>query len=127
VPGRTHRAAAGERACGIGGCERPAGFATDHEGIGPCRRHGAREPAPKPEALLQVVLASCARNRLPFEAAWRIAAPAALAGLSQPRARAVVAGLRRSEPYWREAYARLLASGGRGQKRSSLVPRSSLV
>jgi hypothetical protein len=26
--------------CGVEGCERPAGFATDHSGYGPCRRHG---------------------------------------------------------------------------------------
>jgi hypothetical protein len=100
MPGRTHRAAAGQPACGVDGCERPAGFATAHEARGPCRRHDVRPPAPEPEAVLRIVLASCARNRIPFEAAWRIAAPAALADLSESPAHAVVAR-------WRQAYVRL--------------------
>jgi hypothetical protein len=39
MPGRTHLAAPGEPACPEPGCGRPAGFATDHEGTGRCRRH----------------------------------------------------------------------------------------
>lgn len=39
MPGRTHLAEPGQPACGVEGCARPAGFATDTPGTGPCRRH----------------------------------------------------------------------------------------
>lgn len=39
MPGRTRVAAPGEPQCPAEGCERPAGFATDHAGSGFCRRH----------------------------------------------------------------------------------------
>ena len=45
MPGRTHVAAPGQPQCPADGCERPAGFGTDHEGEGACRRHdGGRTP-----------------------------------------------------------------------------------
>ena len=47
MPGRRHVVAPGEPRCPAGGCERPAGFATDHLGDGHCLRH---EPHPVPAA-----------------------------------------------------------------------------
>lgn len=38
MAGRQHVAAPGEPRCPAEGCERPAGFATDHAGSGVCRR-----------------------------------------------------------------------------------------
>lgn len=52
MAGRTHIAAPGEPACGVDGCERPAGFATATPGAGPCLRHSGH--APKPEAALKL-------------------------------------------------------------------------
>ena len=44
MPGRKQTAAPGEPQCPDEGCQRPAGFATDHAGSGFCRRHdGGRE------------------------------------------------------------------------------------
>lgn len=74
MPGRRHVAAPGEPACGVDGCERPAGFATSQPGSGPCRRHGGavEEPTPAPSRTLPAVplvrrtgaAAEAARRRL---------------------------------------------------------------
>lgn len=52
MPGRKHVAAPGEAMCGVHGCTRPAGFATQTPGSGPCRRHSGgyarTEPRPEP-------------------------------------------------------------------------------
>lgn len=47
LAGRRHVAAPGEPQCPDAGCDRPAGFATEHLGAGLCRRHSShREDAP---------------------------------------------------------------------------------
>lgn len=48
MAGRRHAAAPGEPQCPAHGCARPAGFATDHEGTGPCRRHASHRPNDQP-------------------------------------------------------------------------------
>lgn len=102
MAGRKHRAKPGEPACGVDGCERPAGFATETPGVGPCRRHGevaartssaqaegsrpasaltspeARlrgdgRPTPDPLALVRILMVSARRAGFSFEDAWRVA------------------------------------------------------
>lgn len=50
MAGKRRIAAPGEPQCPEDECERPAGFATDHEGAGHCRRHDSHRPtlAPRP-------------------------------------------------------------------------------
>jgi hypothetical protein len=91
--------------CPVYGCGRRAGLGTTHRGEGKCWRHegleaplprrrfaepaAADRPAFNPAApsvgqrlrVLDLVLASCARQQFKFEEAWRIAAPVALHGI----------------------------------------------
>ena len=110
MAGRTHVAEPGATTCPVGGCSRPAGFATDHEGAGPCRRHSSAPlaasdtPTQLRVRVLRVVLASCARQAVPFEEAWRIAVPVALNRLPAGEADPLRARLDARLDGWQEAY-----------------------
>ena len=133
MPGRTHRAAPGEPACGVDGCERPAGFATDTPGSGPCLRHSAAisrtrppspvgkgpaepcraperrlrgpgQPTPDPLALVRVLTLAGRSAGFTFEEAWRVATVTALHYMSDRRAEEWWDVLSSTERAWADAY-----------------------
>ncbi len=139
-PGRKHRARPGDPTCPAEGCQRPAGFATDHEGAGACpaddtttdapaprtrprpdtRRRAGRTLAAQRVKVLRLVLLSCGRQAVPFEDAWRITVPVALHGLGEEDATGLLRDLRAREASWRDSYGRALA--GHGRSAASLAP-----
>jgi hypothetical protein len=132
MPGRAHVAAPGEPRCPAPGCERPAGFATHHEGHGRCRRHGGTadpsptpspapsaaetaldrrltgptNPDPDPLPAMRLVLTAARTAGYPFEEAWAVAAEAALSYMTERQAREWWNALSETERAWAEAYAR---------------------
>lgn len=133
MAGRTHRAKPGEAACGVGGCERPAGFATATPGSGPCLRHAAatartREattptggprnacravdarlrgpgrPTPDPLALVGVLTLTARRAGFTFEEAWTVATVTVLHYMSDRRAEEWWDVLSSTERAWADAY-----------------------
>jgi hypothetical protein len=133
VAGRTHRAKPGEAACGVDGCERPAGFATDNPGAGPCLRHsngsarirpatptrrgpaepvsglekrlrGPGRPTPDPLALVRVLMLGARRAGFSFEEAWNLATATALAYMSDGRAEDWWDVLTSTRRAWADAY-----------------------
>lgn len=133
MPGRTHCAAPGEPACGVDGCERPAGFATDTPGSGPCRRHSAAtartlspspvengpvvacraperrlrgpgHPTRDPLALVRVLTLAARCAGFTFEEAWTVATVTALHYMSDRRAEEWWDVLSSTERAWADAY-----------------------
>jgi hypothetical protein len=115
VAGRRHVAKPGEPACGVDGCERPAGFATETPGSGPCLRHSAAssrtrpgaseenrpgracraperrlrgpgQPTRDPLALIRVLTLAARNAGFTFEEAWTVATVTALHYMSDRRA-----------------------------------------
>jgi len=134
MAGRTHIAEYGEPACAVGGCLRPAGFATEHVGHGPCRRHDSRPNVPAPEprrsvptaveavaavrerrathgpysrsplGLVGLLLPAARKAGYDFPQAWRLATDLALSNLADRRVEEWADVLASTEQAWADAY-----------------------
>ena len=109
MPGRRHVAAPGQEQCPADGCERPAGFATEHVGEGLCLRHALHStaqrsqpvaPSPTPEPS---PAAEAAETPLPRRLTGSRASPAAPDPLAVLRT--VLASARRAGMPFGEAWA----------------------